>query len=77
MFAHDVTFPESTAAGNSCPPEPLDDDSESISTTTQEISDDEMCTDGDSMADAKDVEQPREPMRSDGSFVLVMSRLFL
>lgn len=73
---HDVTFPEATAVGNSCPPEPPDDDSESVSTTTQELSDDEMCTDGDSIADTKDVEQPREPMRSEGSFLLVMSCLF-
>lgn len=70
---YDVTFPESTAVAHSCPPESEDDDSESTSTTTQELSDDEMSADGESIADAKDVEQQREPMRSEGQFVRVMS----
>ncbi|XP_054456852.1 protein kinase D4 isoform X2 [Anoplopoma fimbria] len=53
---------ESTAAGHSCPPEPDDGDSELTSTTTLELSDDEMSTDGDWTAETKEDEQLREPM---------------
>lgn len=73
LFAYDVTFPESSAVAHSCPPEPEDNDSELTSTTALETSDDEMSADGDAITDAKDDEQPREPMRSEGSFVRAMS----
>lgn len=52
--------------GHSCPPDPEDAESELTSTTTLEISDDEMSTDGDSVTETKEAEQPREPMRSGG-----------
>lgn len=64
MFVYDVTFPESSAVALSRPPDPEDDDSEITSTTTLEVSDDEMAADGDSVTEAKDAEPPREPMRS-------------
>lgn len=57
----------------SCPPEPEDNDSELTSTTELEISDDETSIDGDMMTEAEDDEQQREPMRSAGSFVRMMS----
>lgn len=66
LFAYDVTFPESPASGHSCPPDLEDNESELTSVTTLDISDDEMSTDGDSMTETKEVEQPREPMRSEG-----------
>ncbi|XP_070710894.1 protein kinase D4 [Pempheris klunzingeri] len=53
---------ECTAALDSCPADPEDSESELTSTTTPETSDDEASTDGDSMADAKQVEQQREAM---------------
>ena len=53
---------------NIIPPEAEDDDSDllSMTTTTLELSDDEMSTDGDSVMETKDAEQLREPMRSEG-----------
>lgn len=64
--AHDVIFPEATAAGHTCPPEPEDNESELTSTTTLDISDDEMSTDGESLVETKEEQPPREPMRSEG-----------
>ncbi|XP_035005301.1 protein kinase D4 [Hippoglossus stenolepis] len=49
---------ESTAAGDSGPPDPEDDEV----ITTPHASDDDMSSDGDSPADTKEVEQGREPM---------------
>ena len=68
MFTYDVTLPESPAVANIIPPEAEDDDSDllSMTTTTLELSDDEMSTDGDSVMETKDAEQLREPMRSEG-----------
>lgn len=66
LFAYDVTFPESTAGRHSYLPDPEEDESELSSMTTLDLSDDEMSTDGDSVTEAKEVEQAREPMRSEG-----------
>lgn len=60
----DVTFPESPAADNSCQPDL--EDNESVITSTTEICDDDMFTDDDSQAETGEVEQLREPMRSEG-----------
>lgn len=60
----DATFPESPAADNSCPPDL--EDNESVITCTTEICDDDMFTDDDSQAETGEVEQLREPMRSEG-----------
>ncbi|XP_034470852.1 protein kinase D4 [Hippoglossus hippoglossus] len=49
---------ESTAAGDSGPPDPEDDEV----ITTPHVSDDDMSSDGDSPADTKEVERGREPM---------------
>lgn len=64
-FAHDVTFPESLAVGHGSPADPEDNDSDCTSTTTLEISDDEMSTDGDWTAETKEEAPQREPMRSE------------
>ncbi|XP_076580557.1 protein kinase D4 isoform X2 [Chaetodon auriga] len=66
-----VNGEESTAAAHSHPPDPEDDDSELTSTTTLEVSDD----DGDSMAEAKDEEPPREPMSPCFSSYIPLMRL--
>lgn len=72
--AHDVIFPESTSAGHSYPPDPEDNESELTTSTTLDISDDEMATDGDSLVETKEEEPAREPMRSEGcSFIVMMS----
>ena len=65
VIAHDVVFPESPVLAPSCPPDPGDNDSVLTDMTTLDLSDDEMSTDGDSMAETKDEEQQREPMRSE------------
>ncbi|KAM9335548.1 protein kinase D4 [Symphorus nematophorus] len=61
----------------SVPGEPEDDDSDltSVTTTTLELSDDEMSTDGDSMMETKDVEQLREPMSPCFSTYIPLMRL--
>lgn len=63
-----VAFTECTAAGPGRPADPEDNDSELTSTTTLEVSDDEMSTDGDRAPETKDEEEEeqREPMRSEG-----------
>ncbi|XP_008304685.1 serine/threonine-protein kinase D3-like [Stegastes partitus] len=48
------------AAGSTCPPD--QDDTESVATTILDISDDEMSTDGDSLAETEEAEQLQEPM---------------
>ncbi|XP_077961704.1 protein kinase D4 [Gasterosteus aculeatus] len=55
---------ECTAAGPGRPADPEDNDSELTSTTTLEVSDDEMSTDGDRAPETKDEEEEeqREPM---------------
>ncbi|XP_075884009.1 protein kinase D4 [Nelusetta ayraudi] len=55
---------DSTAMVLGSPRPPEDDDLESIQTTVEELSDDEMSTadDADSSGDAKDEARPREPM---------------
>lgn len=63
LSAHDVIFPGFTAAGHTCPPEPEDTESELTSTTTLDISDDEMSTDRDSLVETKEEQPPREAMR--------------
>lgn len=60
----DVTSPESPAADHSCQPDL--EDNESVITSTTEICDDDMFTDDDSQAETGEVEQLREPMRSEG-----------
>ncbi|XP_031707376.1 protein kinase D4 [Anarrhichthys ocellatus] len=67
---------ESTAAGHSCPPDPEDNDSELASTTTTpEMSDDEMSTDGEWTTETKEDEQPREPMSPCFSSYIPLMRL--
>uniref|UniRef100_UPI0037E869DB protein kinase D4 isoform X1 n=1 Tax=Semicossyphus pulcher TaxID=241346 RepID=UPI0037E869DB len=53
------------------------EDTESLlsTTTTLEISDDEMCTDGDATTEAKEDEQPREPMSPCFSSYIPLMRL--
>ncbi|XP_067435682.1 protein kinase D4 isoform X1 [Thunnus thynnus] len=53
---------EDTAAGHSCQLDAEEDESELSNMTTLKVDDDEMSTDGESMAEAMEVEQPREPM---------------
>ncbi|XP_030286007.1 protein kinase D4 isoform X1 [Sparus aurata] len=60
-----VNGEESPVVAPSCPPDPGDNDSVLTIMTTLDLSDDEMSTDGDSMAETKDEEQQREPMRSE------------
>lgn len=43
------------------------EDNESVITSTTEICDDDMFTDDDSQAETGEVEQLREPMRSEGT----------
>lgn len=64
-----MRFADSAAMVLGSPRPPEDDDLESIQTTVEELSDDEMsiADDGDSVGDTKDEAQPREPMRSEGS----------
>lgn len=65
MSARDVMFLESTAEGHICPPEPEDNESELTSTTTLDVSDDEMSMDADPLVETKEEQPPREPMRSE------------
>lgn len=60
----DVTFPETPTADSSCPPDP--EDNESVLTNTTDLCDDDMLTEDDSLAETGEVEQLREPMRSEG-----------
>ncbi|XP_044040941.1 protein kinase D4 isoform X1 [Siniperca chuatsi] len=71
----DVNGEDSTAVGHSFPPDPEDDESELTSTTTLELSDDEMSTDGDSMIEIKEDEQLREPMSPCFSSYIPLMRL--
>ncbi|XP_041635399.1 serine/threonine-protein kinase D1-like [Cheilinus undulatus] len=57
------------------PEDSEDTDSMLSSTTTLNISDDEMCTDGDSTAEAKEDEQLREPMSPCFSSYIPLMRL--
>ncbi|XP_051284862.1 serine/threonine-protein kinase D3 isoform X1 [Dicentrarchus labrax] len=70
-----VNGEEFTVVVNSCRPEPEDDDSELTSTTTLDISDDEMSTDGDTITETKNAEQPREPMSPCFSSYIPLMRL--
>ncbi|XP_069578360.1 protein kinase D4 [Brachyistius frenatus] len=56
-----VNGEEYSAAGHTCPPDPGDYESE-VPGTTLDVSDDEMITDGDSLADTAEDEQLQEPM---------------
>ncbi|XP_023136187.1 serine/threonine-protein kinase D3 isoform X2 [Amphiprion ocellaris] len=55
-----VNGEESSAAGSACPPD--QEDTESVDTMILDISDDEMSSDGDSLAETEEAEQLREPM---------------
>ncbi|XP_026171867.1 protein kinase D4 isoform X2 [Mastacembelus armatus] len=63
----------STEVGHSCPPDPEEDESELTSTTTLDISDDDMLTDGDSLPNEDT--QPREPMSPCFSSYIPLMRL--
>lgn len=63
---------DSSAAGHSCPPDPEDDDSE-LTSSTLDVSDDEMPADGASRAEED--EQPREPMSPCFSSYIPVMRL--
>lgn len=63
-----MTPPDSTVTVLGSPRPAEDEDLESIQTAVEELSDDEMSSegDGDSISDAKDDEQQPEPPRSEG-----------
>lgn len=70
-----VNGEESPVVAPSCPPDPGDNDSVLTIMTTLDLSDDEMSTDGDSMAETKDEEQQREPMSPCFSSYIPLMRL--
>uniref|UniRef100_A0A3Q3M7G3 non-specific serine/threonine protein kinase n=1 Tax=Mastacembelus armatus TaxID=205130 RepID=A0A3Q3M7G3_9TELE len=73
LCTYDFIFPGSTEVGHSCPPDPEEDESELTSTTTLDISDDDMLTDGDSLPNEDT--QPREPMSPCFSSYIPLMRL--
>ncbi|XP_067379494.1 protein kinase D4 isoform X1 [Channa argus] len=66
---------ESTAAGNSCAPDPEDNDSDLTNMTTLDMSDDEMSTEGHSVAETKEEVLLREQMSPCFSTYIPLMRL--